>query len=218
MKRSQDLMSKENCPLCLLPTGLRAQIEAEYIRGTLSVNDIAIRMKEDGADVDLLEIMVHLSDHDSTIEEEVERKKKFRGEKMESEYIPEPLPMVTSAEDVDSLEFLYRIFELLEVKLGQIAQSKSASGISAITKELRETLREIERVKKERKGSLADRTAALLDEHDEMNRFLAHSLCNICMEKYLSFLRGEFEIKAVGAHGENGTNNTADAIDSGTVE
>lgn len=210
-------MNQEKCPICSLPTGLRAQIEAEYIRGTLSVNDIAMRMKEEGADIDLLNIMVHLQDHGSSIEEEVERRKKFRGEEMESEYTPEPLPEIPP-DEVDSLQFLYRIFELLEIKLGQIAQSKAVSGISAITKELRETLREIDRVKKERKGSLADRTAALLGEHDEMNRFLAHNLCNLCMEKYLSFLRGEFETQAVGAHGENGINDRTDAVDSGPVE
>jgi hypothetical protein len=216
-----------DCPLCNLPKGTKVLIEAEYTQGLLSAVDIVGQM---GAEkVDLMAVMIHMADHADSLEEEVERKREFMGEKPEvqkteadaefeltEEYVEEPLPTVSL--DSDHLEQLNSMLTLLKEKLYAIAKSKDIRSLGLITKETRETLREIERVKKSTRLSLADRTDALLEEHNEMNRFLMFNLCTECGPKYQAFLRGEFETFAVDAHGKDGTNSRADVVDSGTVE
>lgn len=210
------------CPLCNYDPRLKAQIESDYIAATISASDVADMFD----DMDILEVLVHFEDHELSLEEEVERKKKILGdpqkdseaqEELVKEYTPEPLPSVPR-DGVDSLGMLYQMYAMLEDKLYQVANSKQVSGLGTITKELRETLREIERIKKDQKASMSDRTENFMFEHREMNRFLMYNLCNLCMEKYQAFLRGEFVTHAVDAHGQDGTEQRTDAVEGGSME
>lgn len=212
-----------DCALCDHPR--IGTLEAEFIRGNLSIMDIYRELKDEGLDVDIPAVMAHFEDHDSALEGEVEKKKKFMGKSngtpdtnLETPYIPEPLPKPTQIDEESHLGQLYGLLGLLKDKVYEVSHGKDVRALGTLTKEIRENLKEIERVKKDTKASLADRTDMLMDEHAELNRFLLFNLCAECGDKHQQFLKGTFITFAVDAHGKDGNNHRTDDVNSGTVE
>ena len=169
-------MTMEECLICTHP--LQAQIEAEFVSGVKSINDIVAFLGE----TDILEVMVHFEDHPMALEKaaedkqtkrrlkEVSMKKEERSEKS----IDKVTPYIEDG--TSSLTILEEMSDILQLKFNEVVMTKQAHGISQIAREIRETLKEIARVRKERKRTLADKTSELFDEHRAMTRWLLHNM------------------------------------------
>lgn len=189
------------CPLCGHPE--QAQIEAEFVNGTISANDIVAKIGS--ATIDILGVLVHMDEHESALSEEVERRKEFmtpilNGEEPSyKEYEDEPLPEISRkpAATIATLPALHQMYFILEQKLNKILAGKGISGMPTIVREMRETLKEINRVKKEQKASLSDRTEELFDEFDDLNDWLLFNLCDECRGNLEKTLAGDEKIQTI---------------------
>lgn len=187
-------MSK-NCPLCKHPT--QAQIEAQFIQGTMSVVDIVERL--DGEDIDADEelILMHFNTHETVIDKAVREKQKVdrTAPRVTTEdVLGEVDPNEDDFEGEDALALLIYMLDQLRNKFDSTLLQKGSPNISHLTREIRETLKEIERVRKVQKHSQVDRAKELRDEHRSMNKWLLYNLCKTDLAKYQAFLRGEEEV------------------------
>lgn len=200
--------SETQCAICTLHIQLQAQIEAKYIQGELSAVQMVAQL---GAEhIDLMGVLVHFQDHETAVEKEAESKARDRRlrdarrvvdtpvkeedveEEGEDDFKVMRVPAKARRAAVGSrrVEDLEKMLEILQSKFKEIMITKQLSGISALAREIRETMREIDKVRKEERATLADRTEDLFTEHRSMNRFLLHNLCPDCMAKYEGWLKG----------------------------
>lgn len=174
--------------------GEQAQIEALFIKGDISATDIVLKLGRDKIDTE--DVLVHMNEHPLSLGDEVDRRKGLLGMTEEEEpyqdpYEEEPLPDVDKPKirkTIATLPALHTMYFILEAKLNKILAGKGVSGLSTIIKEMRQTLIEINRVKKEQKASLADRTDELFQEFEDLNDWLLFNLCDDCrlsLEKVL---------------------------------
>lgn len=177
-------MSDTNCLIC--NHQLQAQIEAEWIQGEKSLLDVAAIF--DG-EMDEHAVLMHFETHPTAVEKAAEEKQvKRRLNEVQNDKEPTTVPSPMVQSDDGSLELLQDMMEVLKQKFNDIILTKQISGLTQVSKEIRETMREIERVKKKRKASMADRSDELLAEHRHMNRYLLHNLCEECITNYRKFL------------------------------
>jgi len=177
----------EMCPICKSPR--QAQIEAEYIRGEITAEEIMAEME-----IDLVGILIHFEHHPMAVEKAAAEKESRLAEistTTQSLILTQTDSSDSGPVDVTSMrvKILASMLESLQMKFEEIMATKQVSGISNIAKEIRETMREIEKVKREEKISMADKTSSLFEEHRSMTRFLLHNLCDSCMAKYEEWLK-----------------------------
>jgi len=204
------MVTEENCPICLHP--LQAQIEAKYIQGEMSAVDIVANVGDEH--IDLMGVLIHFNDHPMAVEKEAEKKARNRRLR-DIESGPKHEPKSSEEEDYkiitvpakrkkreysgsNRVETLEEMLEVLKSKFNELMLTKQLSGIANVSREIRETMREIDKVKKEDRATQADRTADLFTEHRSMNRFLLHNLCEPCMNKYEEWLKGTQEADISG--------------------
>lgn len=190
---------EEECAVCNHPRAMRARIEAEFVAGTMTLLDVMNQMEE--GTIDEIGVLIHFNDHGTVIEEEVARKRASEksGPQIPNKsepYLLEPLPDLLVEDESNQLEVLKYMLRIMKQKFEGMVLSKHVQALGTLSREIRETLKEIERVKKEGKRTLADKTSGLLEEHRQMNKFLMHNLCVEDLDKYQKFLRGEFETKS----------------------
>lgn len=205
--------------------GEQAQIEALFIKGEISAIDIVTKLGRDKIDED--GVLAHMNDHPLSLSDEVDRRKGLLNME-ESEvtyqdpYEEEPLPLAEGKpkirKSIATLPALHTMYFILEQKLNKILQGKGVSGLSTIIKEMRQTLIEINRVKKEQKASLADRTDELFQEFEDLNDWLLFNLCDDCRLNLEKILKKEEPIqtysperKEIKEDGQDRTEPRADA-------
>jgi len=205
------MKKQAGCPLCGHPE--QAQIEAEFIDGVINANDVVAKIGRES--IDILGTLVHMDEHELAMGKEITELKELMDPKdvaiiMEKEaetpvsyeepYEEESLPVITDRKqvrDIDTLKALHRLYWILDKKLRTLLTGKSVQGVSQIVGEMRKTMIDIDRVKKEQKASLADRTDELLEEFDELNDWLLFNLCDECTAKLEKVLKGEEEIQTI---------------------
>lgn len=179
-------MEAEDCPIC--KHQLQAQIEAEFISQSKTVFDIIALLGKDAIDEE--GVLAHFNRHPSAVENAAEEKERRRRLiEIQSGPADPPVIIPTGAVEDNTLVVLVGMQDVLTRKFNEIMLTKQTVGLTQIAKEIRETMKEIERVKKKRKTSMADRSDELLAEHRSMNRFLLHNLCSECTAKYKDFLK-----------------------------
>lgn len=113
-------------------------------------------------------------------------------------YIADPLPSVQDeAQSIDTLKALHRLYWILDKKLRLLLGGKSVQGVSQIVGEMRKTMIDIDRVKKEQKASLADRTDELIEQFNDLNDWLLFNLCDTCTAKIETVLSGKEKIQTI---------------------
>lgn len=189
----------DKCALC--GHGEQAQIEALFIKGDISATDIVLKLGKDKIEAE--DVLVHMNDHPLALEEEVDRRKELLQMNEEEvsyqdPYEEEPFPTLDKPKirkSIATLPALHSMYFILEAKLNKILAGKGVSGLSTIIKEMRQTLIEINRTKKEQKASLADRTDELFQEFEDLNDWLLFNLCDDCRLSLEKVLRKEEKIQ-----------------------
>ena len=110
-----------SCPLCGHPE--QAQIEAEFVKGTINANDVVLKLGS--SVVDVLGVLVHMDEHELALNMEVERRKELLtpvnvteadDPEYVSQYEEEPLPEISrkAAKTIATLPALHAMYFILE--------------------------------------------------------------------------------------------------------
>ena len=227
----KDKIVSKRCPLC--GHSEQAQIEAEFIDGRISATDIVTKLGRDG--IDIMGVLLHMDEHELALDKEVEelknlmdpkdvekimaREKEIPVSDYDEPYEKEPLPLVQDeSKTIDTLKALHRLYFILDKKLRLLLGGKSVQGVSQIVGEMRKTMIDIDRVKKEQKASLADRTDELIEQFNDLNDWLLFNLCDECRASIETVLSGEEEVQTISPErmeidkdGQNRDKHRADA-------
>lgn len=204
------MKKQQGCPLCGHPE--QAQIEAEFIDGVINANDVVAKIGREF--IDVLGTLVHMDEHELAMEKEINELKELMDPKevqsiMEKEaltknykepYEEEALPVIEEklkSPDIDTLKALHRLYFILDKKLRVLLGGKSVQGVSQIVGEMRKVMIDIDRVKKEQKASLADRTDELIEQFNDLNDWLLFNLCDKCRAGIEKVLSGEEKVQTI---------------------